>query len=390
MTADLAEQIPESQWTTKTPELAPAAFACAPTRSADNKSREPWIDVAKGLCISFIVICHSIRGLVAAGILAQGTAWQYWDHFFYILQVPVFFFASGLFAERSYEKSGFGEFLRSKLVMLAYPYAIWQTLQILMMLASAGATNRPVSAVQLLWLPLYPVMQFWFIYVLMLVIGVYAVFKWARLSSFAILAISVGMLFLPKSGWFPCDVMCRHMVYFSLALVLREPMSKLRSARLPWLLLGALACGVALASIVQDPEDLSVPSRAAYAILGGAGVVLLSLALERAWWCQPLCLLGQRSLEIFVAHTVFAAGTRVLLLKGLHVDNLAVHLALGIAASILGPLFLIKAERLPGGFRLPLFRIRDESKRSQAAGTRQSAGVLEFLGAVQRPASEAR
>jgi fucose 4-O-acetylase-like acetyltransferase len=320
------------------------------------RPRKQWVDNAKGLCILFIVVCHEILGLEHAGIMPTGPVWEFWNNFFYTFHVPVFFFVSGLLAEKSLEKCGFSSFLKTKLGLLAYPYVIWQTLQILVMLA-ARSTNHKVTPWSLLSFPVCPFMQFWFLYVLMLVLVTYALLKRAGLSTAAILAVSIGMLFLPKfAAWPPFHPLCKHMIYFSLGLALRDRIEALQRVRSSLLVAGALVCGLCLAAFV--PVDIDSAFRVLPAILGGAATILSSFAIARWPYGQPLSLLGQRSLEIFVAHAIFAAGTRMILSKGLHTQDLAIHLILGGAASIVGPLLLVSAERLFPRARFSFFRMR--------------------------------
>ena len=168
----------------------------SPLRSA---ARQQWIDSAKGMCILFIVVCHCLRGLAKSGIIASDTAlYQIWDNYFYTFQVPVFFFVSGLFARRSYDKLGFNRFLLTKLDALAYPYVVWQTLLLLLLILSQGTANRVATPGQLLWFPLFPQALFWFVYTLIIVLVIYALARRVGLPDAALLALSIGILFLPR------------------------------------------------------------------------------------------------------------------------------------------------------------------------------------------------
>ena len=54
---------------------------------------------------------------------------------------------------------------------------------------------------------------------------------------------------------------------------------------------------------------------------------------------QRAASLGRASLFIYLAHTVFSSATRIALLKA-GVDDPALHVVLGVAAGIAGPLLL--------------------------------------------------
>jgi fucose 4-O-acetylase-like acetyltransferase len=320
-------------------------------------SRQLWVDSAKGVVILLVVAVHTVNGLKPPGVMPASSAWEFFNTYNHTFQVPIFFFISGLFSDRSYAKSGFRTFLKTKLELIGYPYVVWQTLQILLMLA-AGNTTHKASPEMLLWFPLYPFMQFWFIYTLLLVFALYAVLKLAGLPSIAIFAISVGMLFLPRTDWTPFNDLCMSMIYFGCGLMLADRMAALHDVPSWLLLLGTAACGCAVAALVQWGVTMDTPLRPVAAILGIAGSVFFSIAMVRWPWWRGLCAVGRYSLEIYVAQVVFAAAMRVVLLKVFHVENLAVHICLGILAGVGGPLLLVVLQRMPAGFHTPLFRAR--------------------------------
>ncbi len=216
-------------------------------------SRQMWIDSAKGVVILFVVGIHTVNGLKAPGIMHPSSMWDFFNDLNHTFQVPVFFFISGLFSERSYEKAGFWDFLKTKLELIGYPYVIWQTLQILLILLS-GSSTTPATPELLLWFPIRPFMQFWFIYTLLMAFALYAVLRLAGLSSMAIFAISVGMLLLPTLEWTPFNDLCKSMIYLGFGLVLREYMAALNDVRSWVLLLAMVACflGVGAGRLGRD------------------------------------------------------------------------------------------------------------------------------------------
>ena len=232
------------------------------------------------MCILFIVICHCLRGLAKSGIVSSESAlYQIWDNYFYTFQVPVFFFVSGLFAHRSYDKLGFRRFLLTKIDALAYPYVVWQTLLLLLLIFSQGTANRVATPGQLLWFPLYPQALFWFVYTLMIVLVIYALARRIALPTGGLLAFSVAILFLPRLDWRPYNCVCEHLIYFCLGLLLTGRIERLCSFRPGILLAGGACCSIALLAIVWTPVDLTSPYRVLPALVGGAGVVLFSFAL---------------------------------------------------------------------------------------------------------------
>ncbi len=337
--------------------MCATAEKLADPTSRSTVSRLLWPDAAKGLGILVVVFVHTVDGLKAPGIMPAESGWNYWSTLAYTFLVPIFFFISGLFSDRSYEKAGFRKFLQTKFELIAYPYVVWQTIQILLMLAAGNTTNKP-SAELLLMFPILPYMQFWFIYTLILVFALYSVLKLAGVPNLAILAISVGMLFLPQIDWMPFNDLCRSMIYFAFGLVLRDSMKLLHDVSSWLLFLAAAACASVTLTMVYNGTTLYTPFRPVAATAGVAGSVFFAIAMVRWPWWRGLCVLGRYSLEIYVSHLVFAAAMRIILIRVLHVESLPLHICLGFVAGVCGPLLLVTIQQMPAGFHIPLFRAR--------------------------------
>src|SRR6516162_8987779 len=104
----------------------------AGSSEASAPARLEWVDVAKGLGIALVVLGHTLRGLVNAGLLNPEGPVQVVDRWIYAFHMPLFFILSGLFLARSAERP-LRSFVADKLLRLGYPYLVWVTLQTLVM-----------------------------------------------------------------------------------------------------------------------------------------------------------------------------------------------------------------------------------------------------------------
>jgi len=86
-----------------------------------TKQRVQWIDYAKGIGIFLVVFGHTLRGLVNSSILDTSTIIVSIDQWIYSFHMPLFFYLSGLFIERSASKP-LRDFFVSKFKVIAYPY----------------------------------------------------------------------------------------------------------------------------------------------------------------------------------------------------------------------------------------------------------------------------
>ena len=126
------------------------------------------VDYARGLGILLVVVGHTLRGVINSGLLESSAATRFADDWIYAFHMPLFFFLSGLFAERSADK-GPRRFVADKLRTIAYPYVVWSLLQTSVQILMSRHTNSPASWHDLAIDRLYvPPMQFWFLYALFL------------------------------------------------------------------------------------------------------------------------------------------------------------------------------------------------------------------------------
>ena len=327
--------------------------------------RLAWIDYAKGIAILLVVLCHTVNGLILAGILPrQMPAWSFLNNYFYTFQVPVFFFVSGLFAERSLEKYGAAIFLRQKVLTLLYPYFIWQTGQILLMMAMEGWANHLTNLRQLLLTPVMPYMQYWFLYVLFLVYLLFTGLVWVGvrrtwIPMLALLFYALSWVEVPWQ-WPPYIFTLRHFLYFALGMLLSGALVRTnwmdRFNRITRICVSAaLLAGTAI--LVSQGLGYTSPWRLWGACTGIAGVIALASALEDIPGLGFLSHLGKRSLEIYVVHVICIAGMRGVLMFLLGVRTPAVHILLGVTPGILSGLLAVYCCRRLGVdlFRAPMF-----------------------------------
>src|SRR6478735_9264285 len=132
-----------------------------------TQSRESWIDVAKGWGILLVVLGHALRGLQNAQLLPS-TGWSHGlDAWIYSFHMPLFFLLSGFFIEKAVNKP-LDRALKDRAKTLLWPYLIWSVLQTLVQIRMASYTTSHYGWTHLASILWKPVMQFWFLYVLLL------------------------------------------------------------------------------------------------------------------------------------------------------------------------------------------------------------------------------
>jgi len=305
--------------------------------------RVEWVDEARGIGILLVVVGHVLGGLEAARILAADGPGPVAIRWIYSFHMPLFFFLSGLFAMRA-ATGPFGAYVAGKLRTVAYPYLVWSVLQTLVHLALSRFTNQQVHATALLTLLYRPIMQFWFLYALFLIFIVFGALVRGGAGRGAVLAVALGLYVIAQVGtlgpWGVTYSVANNMLYFAAGVAVADHIHRWvaaltrGAAARGGLLAFAVLTGALAAGAVDNPWGKPV-----VAMIGIVGTVALT-ALVRGGGASLLRGWGERSLQIYVAHTIAAAAVRIGLQRGAGVTDPLVHLASGVAVGLYAPLWL--------------------------------------------------
>jgi fucose 4-O-acetylase-like acetyltransferase len=336
-------------------------------------ARIVWIESARGLGILLVVVGHVLHGLTAHGLMAAGPLHRVWDSEYYNARMPLFFVLSGLFAERWAARDG-GAFLLDKAATLVYPYFLWSTLQGVVRIAMATAVKGESPFEYLIWMPVYPVMQFWFIYVLFFISLWHFAMRKSGLG--AVGCVVVAMLLYGVRPWggenmqsspMPLLRILYYAPFYAVGALAGLHLDRLRvegALRQGAVAIGGLAVVVASARWLVDPP---VAVQMLATLCGVAGLIALSALLSRTPGMGFFRVLGRRSLEIYVVHMFTVESVRPALASLLHVRDPAIHIVVGVATSLAAPLALVWLCDRCGfkyAFRLP---------RPSASGPRPAA-----------------
>ena len=314
----------------------------------DAARRTAWIDIARGIGILLVVYAHAARGLVLGHDLPD-RGWPIMvDTVIYAFHMPLFFVLAGLHLERSVARGRKG-FIVNKLQTIAWPYFLWSLIQGGIKLAAAPYTNRPIAVSDLIGIPVAPIEQFWFLYVLFLcqlVIALVLPRRWLLLG--LTLAGMLAWTMLADTSIFFRTL--HYLPYVVIGLLALPALTWLggRPAR-QWAVLAAAL--IAFAFLIQP---LEAPAKAAFiiyglALLGSAGTIAASMVLGASpvptGWLETL---GRLSLPIFLMHTIFSAAVRVAL-KIAGLSDPALMLAL---VTVAGIILSVLAYRIAGALNL--------------------------------------
>ena len=320
--------------------------------------RDSTIDIAKGIAIVAIVLGHVIRGLASSGMInGGGTLVSYVDSFLYMFHLSVFAFLSAIFVSRSVGREGVHRYLRSRDATFFYLYIVWSLLQGVVKILTSSFVNSPMTVTDMFtfWVPEG---QLWFLpWLIVMTTMAASIRPWrSRIASIVTLLVAgiVSVLFWgingPVAGTQGLGLtffyFCGLIWGFDRFLPFLRKFSRTSTAALA--LLGTFVFTSLVLLTEAVPPASSVLERPPLAILLGfiaswVGVfsVFLIARLMDSWvrMFSWLAFIGQRTLEIFLAHIMATSGVRIILSVA-GVETVWIHVLAGTITGVTFPLLL--------------------------------------------------
>lgn len=307
-----------------------------------------WIDRAKGIGIFFVVLGHALRGLNNASLF-EGTSFKVVDYMIYTFHMPLFFFLSGIFFIKSLEKRGFYTFINNKFSSLFYLYLLWSLIQFLVQFTLNKYTNGNTVLTDILIIPFVPKGHMWFLYVLLILFifnaFVFSIIPQKRFKSIltVLLLISLFLRVLDFTEIVVFKKAFKNMFFFELGIAfsfLKKSKILLTSKAYILLLLSFL--GYLVSTYISFSRNLiDYDSQILTAFFGVIFFCFLSYLIKS----KELKYLGRYSLEIYLAHILFASGTRIVLEKVFHIESLKLHILAGLLIGIIAPLLIVEVNK---------------------------------------------
>jgi len=310
--------------------------------------RELWVDYTKAIGIILVVYGHVMRGLDSAALPMSNYWFNLVDSIIYSFHMPLFFFVSGLFFINSLVKRKKSGLIINKLGTVIYPYVIWSLLQGLSEIMLHEYTNGDATLGQVFNLILQPRAQFWFLYALFFVfLACSFVYSSASKKHFFPLLVLFAGLYVFKGGYGSFNIanyILANTVFFALGIWFNE-IKMYFEAHYSWLtiILGALfLVGQYLLHITfglnYQVGGLPILSLAVISIFF---ITSASMWLGRAH-INWLLYIGTSSMTIYLMHIFAGSGARIVLTTFLGIESVAIHLVIGLFASLALPLLAQK------------------------------------------------
>lgn len=333
------------------------------------KSRIDWVDAAKGLTMTLVVMKHATYNNAVA-MDQMPYVFNLLSEFTIPFRMPLFFLVAGLFAMRALSAAP-RDFLDGKVLHFAYFYVLWSAIQIGLKIALPHESDWVVSTRDLLAIPFEPFGLLWFIYALALFFAAMRLFRDVRKPIVIGLALALYFSHL-DTGWTLPDEFARRFIFF-VSGVYGAPyvfrMTDWARAHMREALGLSLALFLAAGAIAfSDAIEIRAAELGA-GYLGGAATLMSVAMLAALGHGRTLTYIGERSLAVFLAFFLPMAATRVLLIK-LGVANADLVTLACIVMAVAMPLLALRiVDRTPLAFlfvRPSLFRLRALGRAAKA------------------------
>jgi fucose 4-O-acetylase-like acetyltransferase len=311
--------------------------------------RNTLIDKLKGYACFLVLFGHVIMGIRVAGI-GIPSFFEGLEKFIWSFHVALFMFLSGVVYKITGEwksKQTRAKFITHKLLGLGVPYVIFSAIYILINMF-VGATNTQSSVKDIFMIWKTPVAQYWFLYALLILF-----IFWTLLTPFlknwqvTVLLVAITYL-LPLAGVSlgSMDSLQASALVFGIGTCIefKELVEQKKIVKC-----ASVVTHVVLGIVLIVFQKISTFGfKEAFMVIGiYASVMLISLIQNNKLVSKFFDFMNHYSFQIYLLHTIFTAGARIVLLR-LGVTNWMLHILAGTALGIACPVVAaVIAKKIP-------------------------------------------
>jgi fucose 4-O-acetylase-like acetyltransferase len=300
--------------------------------------RLDWVDYAKGIGIILVVVGHALTN-IKGNDFCNGAAIV-----IYTFHMPLFFFLSGLFVQKSINK-GDKEFIVNKIKVLLYPYFVWSLIEgsIRCFLANKITIQNAVTTYDLLLIPFKPIEHYWFLYALFLCMLMYLVLYKVDKKCFIVLAFSVACYVIANNMPFDIIRSCFNMfMFFVIGSIYNRYNFDVKVHEFNRSLFVLASIAFVFLEIINLTSGPFFSSRFIIAIVGILLILSLSKILCLISGLRLLEYIGRMSMPIYLFHVLFAVTARFFL-KKIGVESTTVFIFVESIIGIVMPILFVLA-----------------------------------------------
>lgn len=316
-----------------------------------KKEREQWIDYTKAFACILVVLGHLLQGLKKANIPWNDNLYTYIDTIIYLFHMPLFMCLSGyLYSKTVHIESikDYINFIKKKIMNLGIPFVVFYVLHIGINLLFSNSVNHKVGQQELFSMFTNPIPPFWFLYALFFIFLVIPLLEKLLKDNYSVVMIFTAILLLVntiyKTNIYAIDIMMQYGFYFYLGVIMNKRLKKnIITGKINiiieigiYIILATMywCCKSTNTAIVN--KILAIPLA-----IGGiiTSIHIFTKSSEILNKNIIWKIISKYTFQIYLLHTIFTAGTRIVLMK-LALNNFYLQFTIGMIVGIVGPIII--------------------------------------------------
>ena len=317
-----------------------------------NKKRIVWIDYLKVFACILVVIGHLIQSLQKSSIDNYDNITSFINWFIYLFHMPLFFAVSGYLYEmnkKQFSWKQYKNFVIKKIINLGVPYIVFYLLYVIINIIFASSVNTPKGIEEIIGIINNPMPPYWFLYALLSIFIFIPLLGKAlkenkKVIFIVLIALKIISIFI-NTKIYLIDSFFENAIYFYLGCIIKDTIITLKNKNIKSILRNViLAIMYILVAIIYYIyyNTISYYMEAliniVFALIGTLICINIFRNIEK---CKIFDYLKDYTFQIYLLHTIFAAGFRIILFK-IGINNYWIHFIIGFFASIEIPIIIAK------------------------------------------------
>ena len=306
------------------------------------KTREYWLDYLRAFACILVTVGHLFMSFQEAGIIREDIVLPTFIELIYCFHVYIFFLCSGYLFQIQKNNSFFSRI--EKGINFLCLYIIFSGITYGVKIIFSSAVNSAVSHSFWEVLLQYPINQMWYLYAIA-IIFFFAKYIDSPKTAYILLGISVVLKILCVTGFsgiLPLYYLFGNMIWFVIGQLMAYGQIK------PGKIVSAICCiGFFVLFAVKKVFSFYFldPVLTFLGVIASVGIVY-HLTQNKTCVTRPWLYLSKYMLQIYLLHTICAAGIRAVLLK-VGVSHALPHVVIGLLFSFVAPVICaIIAEKI--------------------------------------------
>lgn len=311
-----------------------------------KNKRIEWVDYIKAFACFLVALGHLLQSLQKSNIDNNMGITSYIIEFIYLFHMPLFMCVSGFLyckGKRKISFESYKEFELKKIINLSVPYFTFYLLYLAINIIFSNSVNSPKGIEELFGVINNPMPPYWFLYALLSIFILIPIIEWILKKDkivFVFLAILKIISIFWKSKIYFITSFMSYAIYFYFGIFINEQVkNKGNKVVLLNIILLALYIVVSLFYYNYKKHFTSIFVTTINIIFAITGILVFIECFKMCNKCRILDTFKKYTFQIYLTHTIFAAGIRIILIK-LGITDYFIHFAFGITASIYMPVLM--------------------------------------------------